>query len=371
MKIAQSVFSLWIRWISSVAVIVALTSMVAYEGEASDAQSAKQHANSDGAIERRELQAASGMGMRDPGVPEEDVDAELATHVELKPLPVKFGALKSLRLAADGNLLAVDAKKGVILVVSPRGRVIRMIDPGFGVEVIDLAPSGELFCGGQGILATIGANGKVVKKVSLPEYKDTGARARRRGGSHPPGVSGLAVSDKFVFVTCGSGWSVSAKAGLYRYTRDLQDPQLLAQGLRGCCQHCDIAYRDGTLFLAENSAFRVVLYDDKGKVLKKWGSKSRYDVKLFGGCCNPMNIAFDAKGVLYTGESGLGRVKRYSRDGRFLGLVGYLDVERFTRGGRLASSCCYIPITVTPDGKRVYVTDVKNNIIRVLERKPS
>jgi hypothetical protein len=328
-------------------------------------------ANKDGAIQRNELQAARGMGMRDPGAPDKDVDAELATHVELKPLPVKFGELKSLRLAADGNLFTVDAKKGVIQVISPQGRVVRTIDPGFGAEVIDLAPNGELFCGGHGFLAAIGTKGKVLRKVKLPEYKDTQAGPRRRGGSHPPGISGLAVSEKFVFVTCGSGWSVSAKAGLYRYTRDLKKPKLLAKDLRGCCQHCDIAYRDGTLFLAENSAFRVVLYNDKGKVLKKWGSKSRHDVKLFGGCCNPMNIAFDAKGVLYTAESGLGRVKRYSPDGRFLGLVGYLDVERFTRGGRLASSCCHIPIAVTPHGKRVYVTDVKENIIRVLQRKPS
>ena len=82
-----------------------------------------------------------------------------------------------------------------------------------------------------------------------------------------------------------------------------------------------------------------------------------------------MNLDFDNKGVLYTAESGLGRVKRYTTDGQFLGIVGYLDVAQFTRGSTFASMCCYIPIAVTPDGKRVYVTDVKENIIRVLQQK--
>ena len=64
----------------------------------------------------------------------------------------------------------------------------------------------------------------------------------------------------------------------------------------------------------------------------------------------------------------MGRVKQYTPEGKYLGLVGYFDTERFSRGGRVASSCCHIPIAVTPDGERVYVTDVKENIIRVLQK---
>jgi sugar lactone lactonase YvrE len=82
-----------------------------------------------------------------------------------------------------------------------------------------------------------------------------------------------------------------------------------------------------------------------------------------------MNLCFDAAGVLYTAESGLGRVKRYSTDGEYLGLVGYVGVDRFTRSGGVASSCSNIAIDVTPDGKTVYVMDFKNNKIRVLRQK--
>jgi hypothetical protein len=73
--------------------------------------------------------------------------------------------------------------------------------------------------------------------------------------------------------------------------------------------------------------------------------------------------------VLYTAESGLGRVKRYTPDGDYLGLVAYVGVERFTSAGRMAASCSNIAIAVTPDGCRVYVMDYKNNLIRVLQKK--
>ena len=104
-------------------------------------------------------------------------------------------------------------------------------------------------------------------------------------------------------------------------------------------------------------------------MLGKWGERSRTDVKGFGACCNPMNLAFDAAGTLYTAESGLARVKRYSVDGEYLGLVGYVGTERFTRAGGLAASCSNIAIAVTPSGSRVYVMDYKNNLIRVLKKK--
>jgi sugar lactone lactonase YvrE len=164
---------------------------------------------------------------------------------------------------------------------------------------------------------------------------------------------------------------MGSKSKLFRFDRDLKNPKLLAEGLRGCCQRCDIVQRDGVLYLAENSVHRVVRMERDGQVLGQWGERSRTDLSGFGSCCNPMNLCFDADGVLYTAESGLGRVKRYTSDGKFLGLAGYIGVERFTNAGRLAASCSNIAIAVTPDGTRVYVMDVKNNLIRVLQKKDS
>jgi hypothetical protein len=149
----------------------------------------------------------------------------------------------------------------------------------------------------------------------------------------------------------------------------LKEPVLLAEGLRGCCQRCDIVFRDDVLYLAENSAHRVVRYDRDGNVLSKWGERRRGDLEGFGACCNPMNLCFDTEGTLYTSESGLGRVKRYATDGEFQGLVGYVDTSRFIHGSSLAASCSNIAIAVTRDTGRVYVMDYQNSQIRILQRK--
>jgi sugar lactone lactonase YvrE len=84
-----------------------------------------------------------------------------------------------------------------------------------------------------------------------------------------------------------------------------------------------------------------------------------------------MNLCFGPDGSLYTSESGLGRVKRHTPDGKLIELVGYSDVTRFTRAGRLAASCSNIAIGLSPDGKRIYVQDLKENTIHILERKGS
>lgn len=301
--------------------------------------------------------------------PFEDLGAETATHVEGKPLPVRFDALSCLRLDAQGNVLAGDSRAKTITTISPKGQVLRTRELPFGPEAMVLAEDGTLYVGGQGRVAKVGAGGEILKSANTPDDAKSELGAARRGGNRPIRVSGLACTSDAVFVAFGSGWSTGSKSKLYRLSRDLEGPQLIDEGLRGCCQRCDLIARDDVVYLAENAAHRVVLYSGRGEVMSKWGSRSRTSLDGFGSCCNPMNLAFDAGGTLYTAESGLGRVKRYSTDGKYLGLVGYIGVERFTQASGLAASCSNIAIAVTPDGERVYVMDYKQNLIRVLERR--
>ena len=267
--------------------------------------------------------------------------------------------------------MAADAQAQLIKVISPSGELVTAIRPGFGPEAVDVATDGTIYCAGEGQLAKLKKTGEILKRMKVPAnlVPSVSSGGRRRARSRPTRISGIAVSDKNVFVAVGSGWSLGSKSKLFCFDLDLGNPKLLAEGLRGCCQRCDIVARDGIVYLAENSAHRVVLYDRNGKILSKWGTRARTGLEGFGSCCNPMNLCFDASGVVYTAESGVGRVKRYSMDGKFLGLVGYVGLQRFTRAGGLAASCSNMAIAVTPDGSRVYVMDVKNNIIRVLEKK--
>jgi len=89
----------------------------------------------------------------------------------------------------------------------------------------------------------------------------------------------------------------------------------------------------------------------------------------FGACCNPMNLTMDADGNLYTSQSGLGRVKCYTTEGKVKSLTGTVDTTRFERASHLASSCSNMAICTTPDAKTVYVMDYKNRQIRVMGKK--
>ena len=307
-------------------------------------------------------------GPRDVGKPEVDLGLETATHKEIEPLEVEFKTLTCLRLHPNGRLFAGDSGAKQIKVIGRCCEQIDAISLEFGPEAIDIAPDGTIYCGGEGKLVKLTDKGEVLATADVPSDAATKITSRRKHSLRPLRVSGLAISGDDLFVAFGSGWSMGSTSKLFRLDSQLANPVLLAGGLRGCCQRCDIVAADGLVYLAENSVHRVVAYDREGKVVKKWGERSRTELAGFGSCCNPMNLCMGPNGVILTSESGLGRVKAYSTSGKYLDLVGYVGVERFTRAGGLAASCSNIAIETTPDGRRVYVMDYKNNLIRVLEK---
>jgi len=300
--------------------------------------------------------------------PGRDEGAQTATHKELPPLKVTFRALSTLRLTPQGNLLAGDAGTKEIKIISPGGKQTGTIRLPFGPESIDVAPDGTIYCGGQGKLAKLSSDGKALATADMPSLAKMTVQPRR-GRTRTQRVSGIAVGGKDLFVAFGAGWSLRSKSKLVRFDLELKDPKLLAEGIRGCCQRCDIVVRQGVVYLAENTAHRVVRFDRTGKVLGKWGQRSRTGIEGFGACCNPMNLCFGSDGALYTAESGLARIKRYSVSGKLLSLVGYVGTTRFTRASHTAAACSNIAVDVTADGRRVYVMDYANKIIRVLEKK--
>jgi len=317
------------------------------------------------------LPAWSQNPAREASATNTDEGADTATHREIEPLPVSFQSLTALRMDRDGNLLAADAEAQDIKIISPAGKLMGVLKPGFGPEAMDVAADGSIFCGGQGRLAHLDKSGRVLLTAKVPSDIESpvSETSRRRAEGRAPQLSGMAVTDRALFVAFGSGWSMGSKSKLFRFDLNLANPKRLAEDLRGCCQRCDLAARNGVLYLAENAVHRVVCYDFDGKMLNRWGERGRTGLEGFGSCCNPMNLAFDARGVLYTAESGLGRVKRHTTDGKYLGLVGYVGVERFQSAGRLAASCSNIAIAVSANGDRVYVLDIKSNLIRVLQKK--
>jgi hypothetical protein len=120
----------------------------------------------------------------------------------------------------------------------------------------------------------------------------------------------------------------------------------------------DVQCCEDELFVAENSRHRVVRYDAAGNKLASWGMRDRDGKgKNFGGCCNPMNTRL-VGGKLYVSESD-GRVKLFSPDGEYQGLVGKASVQ---------PGCKSSIVDVSADGETVYYFDVQNSAICVLKR---
>ncbi len=285
---------------------------------------------------------------------------EGATHEETGVIDLDFQDLVSLTLDAEGRVLACDARAQQILVIDPDGTLVdtwQLADAPYSAHVHD---DGTIYVGGRGTLTRLSADGQVLATVAAAD-----------GGFPVARASGMATMGDELFVSFGSGGSVSAKAVIIRFALDFSGATQIAEGLRGCCQRLDMVARGAVLYVAENARHHVLKMDRDGQILESWGQRDRLGLEGFGSCCNPMNLFFGASGDLYTAESGLGRIKRYTADGQYLGLVGYTGTNRFTNASGLAASCSNIALAATADESRVLVLDYKNNLIRILDRIPA
>ena len=75
-----------------------------------------------------------------------------------------------------------------------------------------------------------------------------------------------------------------------------------------------------------------------------------------------MNVAFGPGEAIYTAEDDTGRIKRYSADGKLLGLVGAVELK---------PGCKNCSIAVSSDGSRVYMLDITRNLIVRLDARPA
>jgi len=82
----------------------------------------------------------------------------------------------------------------------------------------------------------------------------------------------------------------------------------------------DVAVRDDVLWAVNPGARRLEAYSFEGRLDLYWGESS-VGVEGFFGCCNPANFALLPDGSFVTAEKGLLRVKVYTEDGQFDGVV--------------------------------------------------
>jgi hypothetical protein len=173
-------------------------------------------------------------------------------------------------------------------------------------------------------------------------------------------ASSISALNDDVFIathaTLGYGFDV------WKMNDKFENPAKIVTGLSGCCGQMDVKANKDGLFVAENSEHRVCRFDRDGKSIAKWGQSARTGLEGFGSCCNPMNVAFGPGEAIYTAEDDTGRIKRYSADGKLLGLVGAVELK---------PGCKNCSIAVSSDGSRVYMLDITRNLIVRLDARPA
>ena len=102
---------------------------------------------------------------------------------------------------------------------------------------------------------------------------------------------------------------------------------------------------DGIIHAANPGKHRVERYSGDGKLVGQFGKFSFHDPAGFTGCCNPTNIAVADR--IYVTEKGGPRLKAYSRDGQFQGVIA---------AGCFDPNSKNIQVAAAPGG-RVFATD--------------
>jgi hypothetical protein len=129
---------------------------------------------------------------------------------------------------------------------------------------------------------------------------------------------------------------------------------------------------DGLLRVVNPGRHRVEAYTYDGN-LESWWGKFSSDVAGFTGCCNPVNFAILEDGSFVTCEKGLIRVKIYSPEGNFVGVVA--GPQQLLEDGaahicETAAECQTggFDVAVGHHGQ-IFVLDTIKNVVRTFTRK--
>jgi hypothetical protein len=112
-------------------------------------------------------------------------------------------------------------------------------------------------------------------------------------------------------------------------------------------KHMDLAIdKDDLLHVANPGCHEIETFTFDGKWKGAWGEQGS-GIESFMGCCNPTNFAIMPDGGFVTSEKGLPRVKLYSHEGHFVGVVA--GPEQFARS-LYTEDAPGIGLAVTSDG---------------------
>ncbi len=170
-------------------------------------------------------------------------------------------------------------------------------------------------------------------------------------------VTSIAVTASDLFVatnaSTGTGYVV------YRMDHELKNAECILEKLRGCCGQMDVHALGDKIYVAENTKYRVGVYDRDGKEVRSMGQRLNKDNQGFGGCCNPMNVLCCPDGSVLTSESTLGKIKRFDADGELVGNIGT---------AKIGTGCKNVAFGFDESRDRYFVQYKDKNSICILDR---
>lgn len=131
------------------------------------------------------------------------------------------------------------------------------------------------------------------------------------------------------------------------------------------------AGKAGEVYLADQTNRRVQVFDSQGRFLRKWGEYG-LNPGQFGGNVAPKSrvggpqfVAIDSEGNVFTTEASVGRVQKFTADGKLLLAWGSLDDKPGCFGGKLAAMKANLigPIGICVDARdRLWITAVSGRV---------
>ena len=168
-------------------------------------------------------------------------------------------------------------------------------------------------------------------------------------------IKSIAVNEKDMYVTCsatkGYGYEI------WRMTQELTEPEQVVGAVSGCCGQMDIQAMGDQLLIAENTKFRVGIYDRDGEMVSNFGKRDRTGDEGFGSCCNPMNIRCCSNGDILTAESSIGTIKRFNKEGDLVGVIGK---------AKIGGGCKHVALGIDEKRDRYYMMYEDEGAICVL-----
>jgi hypothetical protein len=261
------------------------------------------------------------------------------------------------------------------------------------IRTLQFGPDHRLYVAGDRSVVMLNAQGARVSEIALPEpprclgvagdgrvyigFKNrvevyiAGTLASRwETLAAKPVITAIAVGENEVFVADAGNRAV------WRY--DLNGKQTGRIGLKEGSKtasrfivpspYFDLEIGPGKLLWVVNPGqHRLEAFTFDGALEASWGETS-LQVKGFCGCCNPVFFTRLPDGRFITSEKGLTRVKVYSPQGEFEGVVA--GPEQFPKYGVNPDTMASGLDVAADDQGRVLVADTLAGQVRVFTRKP-